>query len=224
MSLSLPLYGWKLDSFITAENQVNWCSTDTNGNIKPSLRPHCLFSAAPIASSLSLSLSPTHSLTPLFSCSCLLCSLLGEAGSNFHIESQPGSGDLDLTPRQSPAQKMKMYSCVLGPACCTDVSSFCLLNLYVGCCWQVCPTTNLWENIEIWSMWVLCDLLEMEYINSEKKIIKWVGSCESKWNWAILMSSRFSPGWFMFGQFLTPPPAPTTQTSTFLCKLICFLF
>lgn len=54
--------------------------------------------------SLSLSLSPslTTPSLPLLSSSLLLrlmCSLLGKEG-NFHIESQPGSGDLDLTPSQ----------------------------------------------------------------------------------------------------------------------------
>lgn len=74
------------------------------------------------------SLTP-HSLPlPLF-LPCLMCSLLGKEG-NFHIESQPGSGDLDLTPRQSPARKIKMYSCVLDRVHHTNVSSFfCLLKM-----------------------------------------------------------------------------------------------
>lgn len=45
--------------------------------------------------SLSLSLSPSLSSPSLLLR--LMCSLLGKEG-NFHIESQPGSGDLDLTP------------------------------------------------------------------------------------------------------------------------------
>lgn len=51
--------------------------------------------------SLSLSLSFSHSLSPSLSLPCLMRSLLSKEG-NFHIESQPGSGDLDLTPPSKP--------------------------------------------------------------------------------------------------------------------------
>lgn len=43
---------------------------------------------------------------------CLMCSLLSNEG-NFHIESQPGSGDLDLTPHQSPCtQNENVFVCI----------------------------------------------------------------------------------------------------------------
>lgn len=55
--------------------------------------------------SLSSCLSFSLSLPPLPFLSLfllhLMCSLLSKEG-NFHTESQPGSGDLNLTPRQSP--------------------------------------------------------------------------------------------------------------------------
>lgn len=58
---------------------------------------------------------------------------------NFHIESHPASGDLDLTPSQSPAWKMRMYSCVLDQVHHTDVNSFAswkCREIAVYYCWQ----------------------------------------------------------------------------------------
>lgn len=93
--------------------------------------------------SLFLLIFLSHSPLPFLSLflSCLMCSLLSKEG-NFHIESQPGSGDLDLTPRQSPARKMKMYSCVLDRVHHTDVSrvfffaSWKCSEIAVCYCWQ----------------------------------------------------------------------------------------
>lgn len=104
--------------------------------------------------SLSLSLSPSLTTPSLSSPSLLLrlmCSLLGKEG-NFHIESQPGSGDLDLTPslcctpNPTPTNEnvfVCVWVCVCvhcadvsGPAAwwkCNEIAVCCSCSC---CCWQ----------------------------------------------------------------------------------------
>lgn len=71
--------------------------------------------------SLSPFISLTHHSLPLLSFSpllCLMCSLLGKEG-NFHIESQPGSGDLDLTPSRcrTPTNENVFCACACVHVC-----------------------------------------------------------------------------------------------------------
>lgn len=68
-----------------------------------------------------------------------MCSLLSKEG-NFHIESQPGSGDLDLTPSQSPLHGKWKCIHVYWIECITQMwavfASWKQSEIAVCCCWQ----------------------------------------------------------------------------------------